>query len=346
MLSVPLSAVRLADTLTPTEAEQVHDLHLRAVAADGVSPLSEQPLLSLTSPSGRVRHLLGYAGEQLTGYAQLDSATGSDASAELFVAPDARRQGVGRALVDAVLEAAPEARLWAHGQLPAAQALAASAGLTPVRELHKMARPLTEADLDPAARALPSGFRARAFEPGRDEQAWLATNAAAFAHHPEQGRLSLADLQDRMAQPWFDPAGLILVEADGTVTPGDAAAANGGAAPELAAFHWTKVDPDQRSSLDPSTGPRRGHDEEGREASQLVGEVYVVGVHPAYQGRGLGRPVTALGLAHLAGLGLPEVVLYVDGDNQAAIRTYTGLGFRSIMVDVMYSRAVHPALSG
>jgi mycothiol synthase len=69
-------------------------------------------------------------------------------------------------------------------------------------------------------------------------------------------------------------------------------------------------------------------------------------VHPAYQGRGLGRPVTALGLAHLAALGLPEVVLYVDGDNTAAIRTYTGLGFGSIMVDVMYSRSVHQALSG
>jgi mycothiol synthase len=331
MLSVPLSAVRLADTLTPTEAEQVHDLHLRAVAADGVSPLSEQPLLSLTAPSGRVRHLLADAGQRLTGYAQLDSATGSDASAELVVAPEARRQGTGRALVDAVLAAAPEARLWAHGQLPAAQALAASAGLTAVRELHKMARPLTEADLDPAATTLPPGFTARAFEPGRDEQAWLATNAAAFAHHPEQGRLSLADLQERMAQPWFDAAGFILVEADDRVDTGGEAAANGDAKAGLVAFHWTKVDREQRSSIDPT---------------QTAGEVYVVGVHPAYQGRGLGRPVTALGLAHLAGLGLPEVVLYVDGDNQAAIRTYTGLGFRSIMVDVMYSRAVHPALSG
>jgi mycothiol synthase len=318
MLSVPLSPVRLADTLTPTEAAQVHDLQVRAVAADGVSPLSEQPLLSLTAPGGRVRHLLGYAGEQLRGYAQLDSPAGPEASVELVVDPDARRQGTGRTLVDAVLAAAPEARLWAHGQLPAAQALAASTGLTAVRELHKMARALTEADLEPAATALPAGFTARAFEPGRDEQAWLATNAAAFAHHPEQGRLTLADLHDRMTQPWFDAAGFILVEADGS--PG-----------EVAAFHWTKVDSEQRSSVDPG---------------KAAGEVYVVGVHPAYQGRGLGRPVTALGLAHLAGLGLPEVVLYVDGDNQAAIRTYTGLGFRSIMVDVMYSRAVHPAVSG
>lgn len=323
MLFVSISTVRLADTLSPPEATRVRAIQAAATAADGVGPLSEQSLLSLGAPSGRVRHLLGYAGEQLTGYAQLDGPTAPDASGELVVDPDARRQGTGRALVDAALRAAPRARLWAHGRLPAAQALAASAGLVAVRELHKMARPLGEPDLDPAASALPAGFSARAFVPGKDEQAWLATNAAAFAHHPEQGRLALADLEERMAQPWFDATGFILVEADDS--PG-----------EVAAFHWTKVDPEQRSSVDPAKG---------------AGEVYVVGVHPAYQGRGLGRPVTALGLAHLAGLGLPEVVLYVDGDNTAAIRTYTGLGFRSMMVDVMYapreiSSRVHPALSG
>jgi mycothiol synthase len=312
MLFVPLSAVRLSDTLTSTEAARVRGIQAAATAADGVSPLSEQPLLSLSAPSGRVRHLLGYAAERLTGYAQLDGATDPDASVELVVDPADRRQGTGRALLDAVLEAAPGARVWAHGRLPAAQALAASAGLEAVRELHKMARPLGAADLDPGASALPPGFTARAFEPGHDEQAWLETNSAAFAHHPEQGRMTLADLEERMTQPWFDPAGFILVEAEGS--PG-----------EVAAFHWTKVDPEQQSSVDPS---------------RTAGEVYVVGVHPAYQGRGLGRPVTALGLAHLAGLGLPEVVLYVDGDNHAAIRTYTGLGFHSIMVDVMYAQVV------
>lgn len=322
MFYVPLTPVRLADTLTASQVAQVHDLQRRAAAVDGVAPVSEQSLLSLATPSGRVRHLLGYAGRQLAGYAQLDSAAGDDGSGELVVDPDFRGQGIGRALVDAVLETAPGARLWAHGQLPAARALAASAQLTAVRELHKMARPLTEADREPAASALPPGFTARSFEAGRDEEDWLATNAAAFAHHPEQGRLTLADLRERMALPWFDAAGFILVEADAATRDRSAGA--------VAAFHWTKVDPDERSSVDPA---------------RPAGEVYVVGVHPAYQGRGLGRPVTALGLAHLAGLGLPEVVLYVDGDNQAAIRTYTGLGFRSIMVDVMYSRAVQPARS-
>jgi mycothiol synthase len=67
--------------------------------------------------------------------------------------------------------------------------------------------------------------------------------------------------------------------------------------------------------------------------------VYVVGVDPAYQGRGLGGPVTRLGLAHLAGLGLDEVELYVDGSNTAARRTYERLGFTDAAVDGQYSRA-------
>jgi mycothiol synthase len=342
MLSVPSSQIFRTDTLTDAEQAQVRELARRAAAEDGVGPLSEQTVLNLAAGAGRVRHLLLPAeGIALGGYAQLDDPAAPDASGELVVDPEARRRGLGTALVEAVLADAPAARLWSHGRLPAAAALAARTGLEPVRELHKMARPLGPADLDPAAVALPEGFSARAFEPGRDEEPWLATNAAAFAHHPEQGRMTLADLQDRMAQPWFDPAGFVIVTADD-------------APDEVAAFHWTKVDADT-----PSTGRAHGgggreashtagraHGGGGREASHTAGEVYVVGVHPQYQGRGLGRPLTALGLAHLASLGLDEVDLYVDGDNAAAIHTYTALGFRSIMVDVMYSHAVHEPLSG
>lgn len=307
------------ETLPPADLAQVRDLHRRALVEDGVAALSEQTLLALDQPSGRVVHVLGYAGEQLGGYAQLtDPADRDSASAELVVDPAQRRQGLGRALVDDVLDQSGHTRMWAHGNLEAARCLAASAGLDAVRELHKMSRPLEPSDVGSPDAALPDGYVVRAFEPGRDEDAWLAANSAAFVHHPEQGRLTRADLEERMAQPWFDPAGLLLVVAQDS--PDD-----------VVAFHWTKVDPEQRSTLDPAA---------------TAGEVYVVGVHPAYQGRGLGRPVTALGLAHLAALGLPEVVLYVDGDNPAALQTYTRLGFRSIMVDVMYSRVVHLALSG
>ena len=75
------------------------------------------------------------------------------------------------------------------------------------------------------------------------------------------------------------------------------------------------------------------------EGGSHSGEVYVVGVDPAHQGRGLGGPVTRLGLAHLARTGLREVELYVDGDNTAARRTYERLGFTDAAVDGQYTLA-------
>ena len=69
-----------------------------------------------------------------------------------------------------------------------------------------------------------------------------------------------------------------------------------------------------------------------------MGEVYVVGVDPAALGLGLGRSLTLIGLRHLRQQGLDEVMLYVDADNTAAIKTYQGLGFVHRSTDVMYLR--------
>ena len=163
-----------------------------------MAPLSEHSLLHLTSVASR--HLPAYAGERPSGTPRWGATARQSSSSTR-----ARRQGLGSALWEAAVTAGAD-RAWAHGDLPSAAGLAAAYGLDRVRELHRMTRELTAADVAPVE--LPSGFTARTFEPGRDEQAWLETNAAAFATHPEQGSLTREDLDQRMAQDWFDPADL------------------------------------------------------------------------------------------------------------------------------------------
>ncbi len=71
----------------------------------------------------------------------------------------------------------------------------------------------------------------------------------------------------------------------------------------------------------------------------------MVGVDPAEQGTGLGRALTLAGLRYLQERKMPAVMLYVDGDNAAAIRLYSSLGFANTATDVMYAHTPHPAPS-
>jgi mycothiol synthase len=314
--------VTTEDALPPARSADVLALAVRASTADGVKPLSEQTVLDVrrlpsegaaSTPSS---HLLVYdnPGEinaRVLGYAHVDHPGGADpAGFEIVVHPDHRRHGVGAGLLDEVLSRWPGARGWAHGNTEAAQALAGQAGLVVVRELWQMSRPLSHGG-GPAlpAAELPEGFAVRSFTVGQDEDAWLAVNAAAFVDHPEQGRTTREDLEDRMSETWFDPHGFLLLEDH-----------DAGPRPRLAAFHWTKVEPAAPGS-----------------SRAAAGEVYVVGVDPAYQGRGLGNLTTLLGLRHLDACGLPEVTLYVEGDNAPAIATYRRWGFERSGIDVMYA---------
>lgn len=209
---------------------QVHALATAAEHADGVAPLGEQTLLDMLDGAAPVRHLtvLGPGAGEVVGYAGVDLR--GRPTAELVVATAARRRGLGRALLAAVrataLEEAGETPLvWAHGDLPGAQALAADAGLTVRRELWQMSRPLTDL---PTLGPVPDGLTLRPFVQGTDEDAWLEVNAAAFAWHPEQGRMTAADLAAREREPWFRADDLLLAERDG----------------RLVAFSWMKVDGD------------------------------------------------------------------------------------------------------
>jgi mycothiol synthase len=291
-----VTAERWAPVLSPDGQDAVRDVLAAAAEADGVAPVGEQVLRELSGQSSE--HLLATdPDERLVGYLNLTPA----GTAELAVHPDARRRGIGAALIRAAIaRGGPSTRFWAHGTLPAARALADSCNLTPVRELLQMRRSLSDV---PEA-AVPQGVSIRTYSGPADTADVLRVNNAAFSWHPEQGGWAESDISQRVSEPWFDPEGLFLA-VDET---------NG----ELLGFHWTKVHGDR------------------------LGEVYVIGVDPSAQGRGLGRVLTLRGLAHLAGeLDHPQadVMLYVESDNTAAIRTYEALGFTVTSVDTAYAHA-------
>lgn len=210
-------------------------------------------------------------------------ALAHDSAVELAVAPGARRQGLGGELAGEAFGDGAPVTAWSHGDHPGAARLAERHGLRRARELWVMRRPVA----DPLPElVVPDAVTVRGYrDSDRDEV--LRVNAAAFAHHPEQGSMDADDLAARMAEAWFDPAGLLVADTGSG----------------LAAFHWTKQ-----------------HD-------AALGEVYVVAVDPAAQGQGLGKVVTLAGLYHLAELGVAEVLLYVESDNAPAVRVYAGLGF-------------------
>ncbi len=283
--------------LTDDDRHAVLTLIEEAKRADGVAPVGDQVLRDLAHD--RTRHLLARDGAVVVGYADLAPAD-DPAMVELVVHPRSRRRGIGSAMARTALAAGgPGTRIWAHGDLPQARAMARSLGLRAARELLQMRRPLT--DLPPVQAH--DGVRIDTYRGTDDDAELLRVNNAAFAWHPEQGGWTEADLAERRNEPWFDPQGLFLAfdEHSGV----------------LLGFHWTKVHSDG------------------------LGEVYVVGVDPSAQGRGIGQTLTLIGLHHLAdrftGFSQPVVLLYVEADNSAAVNTYRRLGFEVFSSDVAYA---------
>jgi mycothiol synthase len=228
-----------------------------------------------------------------------------DGELGLAVEPASRRGGRGRALLEEVLAVAAGEPLRAWSHADHPAARA----LAPAYGF-EVVRELWVMRR-PSGRplppvVLPDGVRVDTWTEA-DADDLVAVNAAAFAAHPEQGAMDREDLAERMEQDWFDPAGLFLAR---DTTTG-----------ELLGFHWTK------------------------RTSERLGEVYVLGISPSAQGRGLGSVLTLVGLHHLtddgpSGPGVDEVELYVEADNDAAVAVYARQGFTHAAVDthVMYAR--------
>lgn len=199
----------------------------------------------------------------------------------------------GTALLGTVLRSARAAGatrldLMVEGAGDVHDAMAATHGLTRTREIVQM-----RGDLPiPGSWSIP----VRPFRVGMDESAFLTVNNRAFAWHPDQAGWTLADIEAREAEPWFDPDGFLLHERDG----------------RLVGFCWTKVHRDERPPL---------------------GEIYVIGVDPDHQGHGLGRELVLAGFDWLSRHGLHHGILYVEATNAGAIALYEKLGLARNAVD-------------
>lgn len=295
---------------TPAFSEQTL-VEVRKAASASVQKSQQQPVSFWLSEQGQL-HALAVI------LPPTDQAAGT---IEATVAPSYRGRGLGRKLADALAtylaDNPGEFNLWAHqirgeaGAEPTARAehLASALGFRPVRDLRKMALALTDSSREKikdaaVAASLPQGLELTTFVPGEDDAAWLELNAAAFANHPEQGSLTQADLDERVNSDWFRSEGFFIAR-DGE---------------NFAGYHWTKI-------------PAGQHEE---------GEVYAVGISPAWQGKGLGRALTLAGMNYLAqasaeGESLEKIALYVDAENVAAVKLYESLGFEPETIDIMYT---------
>jgi mycothiol synthase len=162
--------------------------------------------------------------------------------------------------------------------------------------------------LEPADRG--PAVATRAFRPSIDEEEWLRVNNRSFATHPEQSGWDLGTLLEREREPWFDPDGFRVLKEGG----------------RMAGSCWTKVHAD---------------------ADPPMGEIYVIGVDPDFQGRGFGRALTLDGLDWLGRRGLSVGMLYVDAANTGARALYDSIGFDDDHVDRSYVGQVGaPASAG
>lgn len=289
-------------TLTPTVREALRRLVTEIAEHDGVSPINESASLGIDGVREADFFFMGTRSDP-HGFVICDER---DGTLLVGVHPDHRREGVGTELLTEALSAHPGSSAWAFGTLPGAPQLAARVGLSPARELLRMELVPERRPASSASQATTKGPRSlqATLPPGytidtythADREQIVAVNAAAFTHHPEQGRLTVEEFDDLARQPWFSPEGLFVAHHDG----------------QVAGFHWTK---------------RHGDG---------LGEVYVIAVSPRHEGKGLGRILLQAGLDHLAAEGDTRIQLYVEGDQERVVQMYLNAGFKTVQTDTSY----------
>lgn len=285
----------------PAERASFFDVAAAAIDVDGHDPFNEQARLDVES--GRrspivvqlTRHDASVPVERPVGAAILGRG-----ELDFVIDPLFRGMGYGEQAVRGLLATARGTlTAWSHGDHPAARRLAERHGFAPVRTLlHFTAElaPFTAGQDD-----VPDGFTLGTMRVG-DEEEWVDLNARIFDRHPEQGRLSVADLEARQAEPWFEARDVLLLR---------------DASGQLVGYDWVRVEP-----------------------GSAEGEIYVLAVDAALTDRRLGRLLLHAGLARLAARGCDRARLNVEADNDAAVHLFRAAGFLEQTVDVQYRRAI------
>ncbi|MBM3656203.1 MAG: GNAT family N-acetyltransferase [Actinobacteria bacterium] len=139
-------------------------------------------------------------------------------------------------------------------------------------------------------------FEVESFKSGSDESRFIKLNNTIFVGHPDQGDWNMDRLLSKMSEPWFRADQLFFM-VQGGVDIG---------------LLWLK---------------------EHKLIDRRVCEIYVIGIHPQYQGKSIGKAVMELALNQMSADGFAEAWVYTDRSNEKAIGLYRSLAFDTDLIE-------------
>lgn len=274
--------------------EDVPTLERIAMAIQDAGELAGQTRVDLGHllewlPIAPEETIVGLAHGQVIGFA-------APVHHQLYVDLGARRKGYGRRLVEAAMalnreHGFPLLSLWLPDGNVAAEAFLRNLDFAYDSSLWMLRLP-GDSMVPPSS--FPPQVQARSLRRDEDLSRYVGMINRAFIDHPSPLYVTVEAATQAHARPSFDfAATLVLTPADDPSQP--------------IGFCRTRID-----------------EEDGRH----LGEVSLIGVLQEWRGQGLGRELLRWGVQRLRRLGVDDLTLNVEADNEAALGLYERAGFR------------------